>query len=73
LPLFEGIYVGASLEAARLKPLIPIWRGSFVPGYLTVTAGSVFLGIDSPLGALYLAFGYSNSDNKAVYLFLGRP
>jgi NTE family protein len=73
LPLFEGIYVGASLEAARLKPLVPLWRGSFVPGYLTVTAGSVFLGIDSPLGALYLAFGYSNSDNKAVYLFLGRP
>jgi NTE family protein len=73
LPLFEGIYVGASLEASRLKPLVPIWRGSVVPGYLTVTAGSVFLGIDSPLGALYLAFGYSNSDNKAVYLFLGRP
>ena len=73
LPLFEGIYVGASLEAARLRPFVPIWRGSIVPGYLTVKAGSVFLGIDSPLGALYLAFGYSNSDNKAVYLFLGRP
>ena len=72
-PLFEGIYVGGSLEAARLRPFVPIWNGSIVSGDLTVKAGSVFLGVDSPLGALYLGFGYTNSDNKAVYLFLGRP
>ena len=73
IPLFEGIYVGASIEAARLKPLIPIWEGERVDGYLTVPAGSVYLGIDSPLGPLYVGFGYANRDNRAIYLFLGRP
>ena len=52
---------------------IPIWRGQVVSGDLNVYAGSVFMGIDSPLGPLYLGFGYANSDNKAVYLYLGRP
>ena len=52
---------------------MPLWRGSLVTGDLTVKAASVFLGIDSPLGALFLGFGYANRDNKAVYLFLGRP
>ena len=73
VPLFEGIHVGASLEAARLQPLIPIWRGELISGDLKVMAGSLFVGIDSPLGPLFIGFGYANRDNKAVYLFLGRP
>jgi NTE family protein len=73
VPLFEGIHVGASLEAAHLQPVIPIWRGELVSGGLSVMAGSVFVGIDSPLGPLFIGFGYANRDNKAVYLFLGRP
>jgi NTE family protein len=73
IPLFGGVQVGASLEAARLRPLVPIWRGEIVSGDLTVMAGSVFVGVDSPLGPLFLGFGYANRDNKAVYLFLGLP
>ena len=73
LPLIEGVHVGGSIEAARLNPVIPIWRGQPVSGDLTVYAGSIFLGVDSPLGPLFLGFGYANSDNKAVYLYLGRP
>ncbi len=73
LPVVEDVHVGVSLEGARLNPVIPIWRGKVVSGDLNVYAGSVFMGIDSPLGPLYLGFGYANSDNKAVYLFLGRP
>jgi NTE family protein len=73
IPLFEGIYVGASIEAAHLKPLIPIWQGERVDGYLDLMAGSVYLGIDSPLGPLYVGFGYANRDNRAIYLYLGRP
>lgn len=73
LPLFEGVHLGVSAEAARLSPFIPVWRGKLVTGDLNVYAGSVFVGIDSPLGPLYLGFGYANSDSKAVYLFLGRP
>jgi NTE family protein len=73
IPMFEGAYLGASLEAATLRPLIPVWQGELVEGNLTVKAASVFLGVDSPLGPLYVGFGYANRDNMAVYLFLGRP
>ena len=73
IPFFEGIYVGASAEAARLKPEVPVWEGERVDGYLNVTAGSLYFGLDSPLGPLYVGFGYANRDNKAIYLFLGRP
>ncbi len=73
IPLFEGIYVGASIEGATLKPLIPVWQGEPVDGYLDLLAGSVYLGVDSPLGPLYVGFGYANRDNRAIYLFLGRP
>ena len=72
-PLFEGVNVGFSLEAARLQPLIPIWRGKPVNGDLTVGAGSLFVGVASPLGPLYIGVGYANRDNIAVYLYLGRP
>jgi NTE family protein len=73
IPMFEGVYAGASIEAAKLRPLIPVWEGKPVDGQLLVKAGSVFLGVDSPLGPVYVGFGYANRDNMAVYLFLGRP
>jgi NTE family protein len=73
IPLFEGVYFGASAEAAYARPLIPYWRGEIVYGKITVPAGSVYLGIDSPLGPLYVGFGYAGRDNVALYLFLGRP
>src|SRR4029453_4119161 len=60
IPLFEGGYVGASFGGAPLKPLIPIWKGQPVEGYLDLLAGSVYLGLDSPLGPLYVGFGYAN-------------
>ena len=73
IPLFEGMYFGASLEVARARPVIPVWKGELVEGKLTIPAGAVYFGVDSPLGPLYLGFGYSSRDNSAVYLFLGRP
>jgi len=73
IPLFEGVYIGASVEAAHLKPVVPVWQGKTVDGYLTVPAGSVYLGVDSPLGPLYVGFGYADSNNRAVYIYLGRP
>ncbi|HRZ60098.1 MAG TPA: patatin-like phospholipase family protein [Rubrivivax sp.] len=73
-PVFDGLYAGASLEGARLKPtLATMWGGDLKTGRFNVPAGSVFLGVDSPLGPVYLGFGYANRDNKAVYLFIGRP
>jgi NTE family protein len=73
IPLFEGIYFGASLEAGRAKPVVPVWRGEVVTDKVTIPAGALYVGIDSPLGPLYLGFGYSSRDNSAVYLYLGRP
>ena len=36
------------------------------------TNGSLFFGVDSPLGPLYLAAGFDEDGDKAFYLFLGR-
>jgi NTE family protein len=72
--LFDGAYIGASLEGAHLTPLAPtIWNGQVVKGTLDVPAAALYFGVDSPLGPLYLGLGYANGDNKAIYLFLGRP
>lgn len=68
LPLLEGVYTGVSLEAGRLSH-VPI-TGS--PEGLLVS-GSVFLGLDTPLGPLYLAYGRARDGNSSAYLFLGRP
>jgi NTE family protein len=40
---------------------------------LNVGAFSLYLGIDSPIGPLYVGYGYANPQNRAIYLFLGRP
>jgi NTE family protein len=35
--------------------------------------GSLFLGLDTFLGPLYLAVGYDTEGETAFYLFMGRP
>ncbi len=71
---FEGVYAGASVEAAYIKPGVPtVWAGQERLDRFAVPAASLFVGVDSPLGPLYLGFGYANHDNKAIYLFVGRP
>jgi NTE family protein len=70
---FEGMYVGGSIEAARVKPLVDFSPTQPAGVTTNVYAGSVFFGIDSPLGPLYVGYGYSDRNNSAVYLFLGRP
>lgn len=36
-------------------------------------AGSLFLGLDTFIGPVYLAGGYAEGGNKALYLFVGNP
>lgn len=36
------------------------------------TDGSIFFGVDTPLGPVYLATGFDEDGDKAFYLFLGR-
>ena len=38
----------------------------------SVLAGSVFVGADTILGPLYLAYGINDSDSSTIYLYLGR-
>lgn len=64
----EGVYAGFSLEAGRVgAPLVP---GN--PTGLLKSA-SAFLGLDSPIGPLYLAYGRAAGGSYAFYLFLGKP
>ena len=67
LPLLEGMYVGGTLEAARLgKPLVPQGiRGN-------VASLGVFVAVDTPLGPAYLAYGYTQDGNSNVYFYLGK-
>jgi NTE family protein len=70
---FEGAYVGGSIEGARVTPITTL-SPTQPPGVATnIFAGSLYFGVDSPLGPLYIGYGYSGRENSAVYLFLGRP
>lgn len=60
-------YAGVSLEAGNT------WntRGEMSVDDLRKN-GSIFFGVDSPLGPVYLATGFDEQGEKAFYLFLGR-
>jgi NTE family protein len=66
--LFEGAYAGFSLEAGRLtEPLVPGGTSGLLK------SAAVFVGIDTPLGPLYLGYGRADSGSGAAYFYLGRP
>ncbi|HEU4625378.1 MAG TPA: patatin-like phospholipase family protein [Steroidobacteraceae bacterium] len=60
-------YLGVSLEAGNVWPE----RGDASFGSLRKDA-SVFLGLDTPLGPVYVATGFDQHGGQAFYLFLGR-
>jgi NTE family protein len=67
LPLLEGVYVGGSLEAARLgNPLVP----TGIQG--NVASASLFFALDTPLGPAYLAYGHTHDGNSNFYFYLGK-
>jgi NTE family protein len=67
MPLLEGVYLGASIEGARLgKPLVP----TGIQG--NVASGSLFVAVDTPLGPAYLAYGRTQDGNSNVYFYLGK-
>jgi len=60
------IYVGASLEAGNT------WHNkSEVELNSLFYAGSLFLGIQTPLGPLFLGYGYAEGGHSSVYLTFG--
>ncbi len=59
-------YLGASLERGN------VWQNSSDASFgNTITAGSVFLGVDTPIGPLYLTYGHADTGDYSFYIYLG--
>ncbi len=66
--LLPGIYAGLSLEAGRVgSPLIPGNQTG------TLLSAAAFLGLDSPIGPVYLGYGRTDAGFSSFYFYLGRP
>lgn len=60
------VFVGASLEIGN------VWQNESDIGFDdTLTAGSLWLGADTPLGPAHIAFGMAEGGRESFYLFLG--
>ena len=65
---FFPIYAGFSLEYGN------VWQAKDDISFNNALfAGSLFIGADTYLGPFYLAYGRTENDESAVYLFLGNP
>jgi NTE family protein len=63
---FLQAYAGTSLEVGN------VWQDSKNASFgNTITAGSVFLGVDTPVGPLYLAYGRAEAGVYSFYVYLG--
>lgn len=61
-------YVGASIEAGN------VWQNrSDVDADDLITGGSLFTGLDTFFGPIYLALGLAEGGETTLYLFLGQP
>ena len=61
-------YAGASFEAGN------VWEfGADVAMDDLRYSGALFLGADTPIGPIYLAYGHSDSGDNAVYFYVGNP
>jgi NTE family protein len=63
---FFETYVGASLEFGN------VWQNtSDISTNNVITAGSVFLGLNTPIGPLYMAYGRTDRRDRSIYIYLG--
>jgi NTE family protein len=63
---FLQSYLGASLELGNT------WQSSSDVSFdSAVVAGSIFLGADTPIGPLYIAYGRNDRDHQSAYVYLG--
>jgi NTE family protein len=59
-------YVGVSAELGN------VWQSSRdVSLGSAIAAGSLFLGFDTPIGPLYLAYGRDEHGRQSVYTYVG--
>ena len=62
------LYVGGSVETGN------VWQNrSDISSESLIVNGSLFAGIDTYVGRLFLAAGFSESGDSSFYLFLGDP
>ncbi len=67
LDLFK-VYAGVSMEAGN------VWNFGNEMGFDDLRySGSLFLGVDSPIGPVYFAVGHSDNGDNAVYFYVGDP
>ncbi len=59
------VYLGGSLEAGG------VWDRRRQIGSDAIAAGSVFLGVDTFLGPIFLGYGYAQGGHSALYLTFG--
>jgi NTE family protein len=65
---FFPAYAGLTIEAGN------VWNLSRDIGLDDLRySGSLFIGAESPIGPVYLAAGYSDSGDAAVYFYVGNP
>lgn len=62
------VYAGFTLEAGN------VWEYSDDIGLDDLRySASIFLGADSPIGPVYLAYGHSDNGDNAIYFYVGNP
>ncbi|MBP8925113.1 MAG: patatin-like phospholipase family protein [Pseudomonadales bacterium] len=67
LPVDMPVYLGASFEAGNA------WlEKDNVSADELIYAGSLFLGVDSPIGPIYLGIGVAENDQRAIYFQIGQ-
>jgi NTE family protein len=60
------LVAGASVELGN------VWQSSSDASLAdTIAAGSVFLGVDTAIGPLYLAYGVAETGERSAYIYLG--
>jgi NTE family protein len=60
-------YIGGTLESGN------VWNGKSQMNFdNAILAGSVFLGLDTFLGPIYLGYGKAEGNHQAVYFYLGK-
>ena len=68
VPVDLPFYVGASIEGGQL------WsdRSDIDAGEL-ITAGSIYVAVDTPIGPIFVAYGRTEESLDAIYLSIGWP
>ncbi|WP_341502952.1 patatin-like phospholipase family protein [Gallaecimonas sp. GXIMD4217] len=60
------VFVGFSLEAGN------VWeRRADIDYEDLITAGSIYAGVDSPIGPIFLGYGRNSAEEDSLYFFLG--